>query len=182
MAETGDWARLRRDFHRLRTIKSWGSLRALFDVLFFDAGFQALFLHRLAHAAVGYRIPALPALCRRLSVALCGVDILPRAEIGGGCIIPHGLGIVIGGTAILGEDCTLLQGVTLGEARFDELACPKVGDRVTLGARATLLGAIVIGDDAMVAAGAVVLEDVPAGATVAGVPAKRLKPRSPQAG
>ncbi|MDY7093783.1 MAG: serine O-acetyltransferase [Acidobacteriota bacterium] len=177
MAATGDWGRLRRDFHRLRTIKGWSPLRALLDVLCFDAGFQALLLHRLAHAAVSRRIPALPALCRRLSVAFCGVDILPRAEIGGGCLIPHGLGIVIGGTAVLGEDCTLLQGVTLGEARFDELACPKVGDRVTLGARATLLGGIAVGDDAMVAAGAVVLEDVPAGATVAGVPAKELSTR-----
>jgi serine O-acetyltransferase len=181
VAATGDWARLRRDFHRLRTIKGWSPWRAFLDVLCFDAGFQALMLHRLAHAAVRAGIPAVPAFCRRLSVAFCGVDILPRAEIGGGCIIPHGVGIVIGGTAALGEDCTLLQGVTLGEARFDELACPKVGNRVTLGARATLLGGIEVGDDAMVAAGAVVLADVPAGATVAGVPARELEPRPPRA-
>lgn len=170
----GDWARLRQDFARLRQVKGWGTIRALADALLFDAGFQALVLHRLAHAAVTHRIPLLPPICRRLSIAYCSVDILPRAEIGGGCIIAHGLGIVIGGTAVLGEDCTLLQGVTLGEARFDELACPRVGDRVTLGARATLLGEITIGDDALIGAGAVVLQDVPAGAKAAGVPARVL--------
>lgn len=169
---TGEWARLRRDFARLRAIKGWSTARALADVALFDAGFQALALHRLAHAAARRGVPALPALCRRLSIGWCGVDILPRAEIGGGCVIAHGLGIVIGGTAVVGEDCTVLQGVTLGEARFDELACPRVGDRVTLGARATLLGDITIGDDAMIAAGAVVLADVPPHATAAGVPAR----------
>ncbi|MEM9290594.1 MAG: serine O-acetyltransferase [Acidobacteriota bacterium] len=171
---SGCWYRLGRDFSRLREVKGWGRLRTLGDVLLFDSGFQALILHRFAHALVGAGVPALPALLRRLSIALCSIDILPRAQIGGGCLIAHGLGIVIGGTGRLGEDCTLLHGVTLGEARFDELDCPHVGDRVTLGARATLLGGIVIGDDAMVAAGSVVLKDVPPGATAAGVPAKIL--------
>ena len=94
------------------------------------------------------------------------------ARIGGGCVIAHGLGTVIGGYSVIGEDCTILQGVTLGEARFEEITDPRIGDRVILGAGATLLGEITVGDDATVAAGAVVLEDVPAGAVVAGVPAR----------
>ena len=93
-------------------------------------------------------------------------------RFGGGCVIAHGLGTVIGGYSVIGEDCTILQGVTLGEARFEEITYPRVGDRVILGAGATLLGEITVGDDATVAAGAVVLEDVPAGAVVAGVPAR----------
>ncbi len=117
-------------------------------------------------------VPLFPAIFRRWGVAACAVDILPAAEIGGGCVIAHGVGSVIGGTSVLGEDCTILQGVTLGEARFSEVACPTVGDRVVLGAGAKLLGGVTVGDDAMIAAGAVVVEDVPAGCIAAGVPAR----------
>ena len=122
-------------------------------------------------------MPILPAVCRRWAIAQCAIDILPRADIGGGCIIAHGIGLVIGGRTVIGEDCTLLHGVTLGEVRFDELDCPRVGDRVTLGAGAIVLGGITIGDDAVVGAGAVVLHDVPPGAAVGGVPAKPLTRR-----
>lgn len=175
------WPRLRRDFRRLRRVKGRGFAAAFVDTVLFDAGFQALVLHRSAHTLVGWRVPVLPALLRRLSVAACGVDILPRAEIGGGCILAHGLGLVVGGTAIVGEDCTLLHGVTLGEARFDETACPRLGSGVTVGAGAILLGGIQVGDGATIGAGSVVLRDVPAGATVAGVPARVLREGSPEA-
>ena len=166
------WPRLRRDLDRRREFEGWSTLRALYEVLVIDSGFQALMLHRIAHTLRRWRIPILPGLLRRLGVALCGVDILPQARIGAGCVLSHGLGTVIGGTSVIGEDCTILQGVTLGEARFEETANPRVGDRVILGAGATLLGDITIGDDVMVAAGAVVLEDVPAGTVVGGIPAR----------
>lgn len=170
--------RLRRDFTRLRAVKGRGFWPALVDALLFDSGFQALFAHRMAHALAARGVPVLPALCRRWAVGACGVDILPRAEIGGGCIVAHGIGLVIGGRTVIGEDCTLLHGVTLGEVRFDELDCPVVGDRVTIGAGAKVLGGIRVGDDALIGAGAVVLADVPAGATVAGVPARVITQRS----
>jgi serine O-acetyltransferase len=168
----GDWARLRRDFDRLRRVKGRGLLFALIDSLLLDSGFQALLAHRLAHALAHRRVPLLPAVCRRWAIGACGVDILPRAEIGGGCIVAHGIGLVIGGETVIGENATLLHGVTLGEVRFDELACPRLGDRVTVGAGAAVLGGIAVGDDATIGAGAVVLADVPAGARVAGVPAR----------
>lgn len=168
------WDRVRRDLRRLREIKGWGFWRALLDGLLFDSGFQALLAHRLAHALIRHGIPVLPAICRRWAIGACGVDILPRADIGGGCIIAHGIGLVVGGRTVIGEDCTLLHGVTLGEARFDELDCPRLGDRVTVGAGAIVLGGIQIGDDALIGAGSVVVSDVPPGAVVAGVPAREL--------
>lgn len=171
------WPRLNRDFARLREIKGWGTLRTLIDALLLDNGFQALIAYRCANTLRQWRVPFLPAACRRLSIAFCGIDILPQAQIGGGCYIPHGVGLVIGGATVIGEDCTLLQGVTLGEARFDTDACPRVGDRVTIGAGAKILGGITVGDDAFVGAGAVVLEDVPPQHTAIGVPA-RTKPTS----
>ena len=166
------WPRLSRDFQRIREIKGWGAVRTLIDALILDSGFQALMLYRSGHTMRGWGIPFLPALCRRLSIALCGIDILPHAEIGCGCYIPHGVGIVVGGATVIGEDCTILQGVTFGESRFDTDACPRVGDRVTIGAGAKLLGAITVGDEAFIGAGAVVLDDVPPGQVAVGVPAK----------
>ena len=164
--------RLARDFRRLRQVKGRGFWPALLDAALLDSGFQALAVHRLAHTLLSWRVPVLPALCRRWAIGACGVDILPRAEIGGGCLIAHGLGLVVGGYTVIGEDCTLLQGVTLGEARFDELDYPRLGDRVTIGAGALVLGGVEVGDDATIAAGAVVVADVPAGAVAAGVPAR----------
>jgi serine O-acetyltransferase len=169
--------RLRRDVHRLREVKGRGFLIAFLDAVLFDSGFQALLAHRIAHALIGWRVPVLPAACRRWAIAACAVDILPRADIGGGCIIAHGIGLVIGGRTVIGEDCTLLHGVTLGEVRFDELVCPRVGDRVTIGAGAIVLGGITIGDDAVIGAGAVVLTDIPPGTAAAGVPARVLTRR-----
>jgi len=169
---TGFWSRLRRDFARLRAVKGRELAASLVDAFLFDSGFQALVAHRIAHSLSLAGIPLLPAICRRWAIAACAIDILPRAEIGGGCIVAHGIGLVIGGRTVIGEDCTLLHGVTLGEARFTELDCPRLGDRVTVGAGAIVLGRIEIGDDAMIGAGSVVLADVLAGTTVAGVPAR----------
>ena len=169
------WPRLGRDFRRLRDDNSWSTPRALWEALVLDNGFQALLLHRMAHTLRRWRVPLLPALLRRLGVTLCAIDILPIATIGGGCVIAHGLGVVIGGYSVIGEDCTILQGVTLGEARFEEITYPTVGDRAVLGAGAKLLGEITVGDDAVVGAGSVVLSDVPAGAVVAGVPARVIR-------
>ncbi|MEP7009659.1 MAG: serine O-acetyltransferase [Acidobacteriota bacterium] len=168
----GFWPRLQKDFARLRAVKGRGLTPSLIDAFLFDSGFQALVAHRLAHALTQTGIPLLPAVCRRWAIAACAIDILPRAEIGGGCIVAHGIGLVIGGRTVIGEDCTLLHGVTLGEARFTESDCPQLGNRVTVGAGAIVLGKIVIGDDAMIGAGSVVLADVGPGTTVAGVPAR----------
>ncbi len=112
-----------------------------------------------------------------------GVDIHPGARIGPGLFIDHGMGTVIGATAEIGRDVTLLHQVTLGaRGGARQGSCgkrhPTVGDRVVVGAGAKLLGPIRIGSDARIGANAVVLEDVPAGATAVGVPARIARRRS----
>lgn len=166
------WPNFRRDLRRIREIKGKGAFRTFLESILFDSGFQALVAYRIGSSFRRWGWPVVPAICRRWAIGSCGVDILPQARIGGGCYIAHGLGLVVGGTTVIGKDCTLLQGVTLGEARFTEDACPRIGDRVTIGSHASVLGGISVGDDAFVGAGAVVLEDVPAGSLAVGAPAR----------
>ena len=140
--------------------------------LFFK-GFLAIQTHRCAHAlhAAGRDLVAYHLQSR--SSELFGVDINPAAHIGCGVMLDHATGFVMGETARLGDDCSVLQGVTLGgTGKSDEDRHPKVGDRVLIGAHASILGNIRIGDGAKIAAGSVVLKPVPENCTVAGVPAK----------
>lgn len=146
--------------------------QALQPFLFFK-GFQALQAYRVGHAlwAAGRHTLAFH-LQSRVS-ELFQVDVHPAARIGKGIFLDHGTGIVIGETAVIGDDCSLLQGVTLGGTgaeRGDRH--PKIGKGVLLGAGAKVLGNIHIGDNAKVASGSVVLKPVPAGCTAAGVPAR----------
>jgi len=166
------WPNFRRDLRRISEIKGKGTFRTFVEAMLFDSGFQALAAYRMGSSFRKWGWPVLPAVFRRWAIGSCGIDILPQARIGGGCYIAHGLGLVVGGTTVIGEDCTLLQGVTLGEARFSEDACPRIGNRVTIGVNAVVLGGVSVGDDAFVGAGAVVLEDVPAASLAVGTPAR----------
>jgi serine O-acetyltransferase len=166
------WPNFRRDLRRIREIKGKGTFRTFVEAMLFDSGFQALAAYRMGSSFRKWGWPVLPAVFRRWAIGSCGIDILPQARIGGGCYIAHGLGLVVGGTTVIGEDCTLLQGVTLGEARFSEDACPRIGNRVTIGVNAVVLGGVSVGDDAFVGAGAVVLEDVAAASLAVGTPAR----------
>jgi len=118
---------------------------------------------------------------RHVALALSGLDFVPGAEVGPGLLMHHPHGIVIGGGAVLGADCTLLQNVTLGERFADGRPphdCPRLGDRVTIGAGACVLGGIVVGDGAVIGANAVVLSDVPMGGVAVGSPARVLELKS----
>ncbi len=142
-----------------------------FEILTSWAGVQALLAHRAAHALLGARVPLLPRAIAYLSRAVTGVEIHPAAEIGRGFFIDHGAGVVIGETAVIGERVTLYQGVTLGGTGFQRgKRHPTLGDNVTVGSGAKLLGPIAVGDGAKVGANTVVVEDVPPGATVVGNP------------
>jgi serine O-acetyltransferase len=143
------------------------------------AGLHALVLHRVAHLLWGYTHTKLFArVLSHVARFLTGVEIHPGASIGSGLFIDHGMGVVIGETAVVGDNVTMFHGVTLGGIRNKkEKRHPTVEDGVTLGARATVLGPITIGARSVVGAGAVVLTDVPADCTVVGVPpAQRIIP------
>jgi len=140
--------------------------------LFFK-GFQALQTQRVAHWLWGQGRETIALYLQSRMSEVFQVDIHPATRIGGGVFIDHGTGIVIGETAVIGDEVSMLQGVTLGgtgKERGDRH--PKIGKGVLLGANATVLGNIVIGDYAKVASGSVVLKPVPAGCTAAGVPAR----------
>jgi serine O-acetyltransferase len=142
-----------------------------FEILSSWAGVQALLAHRAAHALMEAGVPVLPRAIAYLTRAVTGVEIHPAAVIGNEFFIDHGAGVVIGETAVIGNRVTLYQGVTLGGTGFQRgKRHPTLGDNVTVGSGAKLLGPIAVGDGAKIGANTVVVEDVPPGATVVGNP------------
>jgi serine O-acetyltransferase len=142
-----------------------------FEILSSWAGVQALLAHRAAHALLDAGVPLLPRMIAYVTRSVTGVEIHPAARIGREFFIDHGSGVVIGETARIGNRVTLYQGVTLGGTGFQRgKRHPTLGDNVTVGSGAKLLGPIAVGDNAKVGANTVVVEDVPPGATVVGNP------------
>ncbi len=141
------------------------------EVVLTYPGFHARQFHRFAHRLHRRGIPLLPRLIAHLSRFLTGIEIHPGAVIGEGLFIDHGMGVVIGETAVIGDHCHLLQGVTLGGTSTRRVKRhPTLGNNVTVGAGAQIIGAITIGDHARIGAGSVVVANVPPNATVVGVP------------
>ncbi len=137
-------------------------------------GLHAIWLHRVAHrwwATPGGRLPA--RLLAHAARSMTGVEIHPGAQLGRRFFIDHGMGVVIGETAEVGDDVMIYHGVTLGGRSMARTKRhPTVGDRVVIGAGARVLGPVVLGADVQVGANAVVVKDVPAGAVVVGVPGR----------
>lgn len=149
--------------------------KTLVQAFLYFKGFLALQTHRIAHALYNDGRDLLAFHLQSRSSELFGVDINPAARIGAGIMFDHATGIVIGETAVVGNDCSILHGVTLGgTGKESEDRHPKIGERVMIGAGAKVLGNIKIGDMARIAAGSVVLKDVDSKCTVAGVPAKAV--------
>jgi serine O-acetyltransferase len=147
-----------------------------FEILTSWAGVQALLAHRAAHALLEARVPLLPRFIAYLTRAVTGIEIHPAAAIGREFFIDHGSGVVIGETVVIGNSVTLYQGVTLGGTGFQRgKRHPTLGDNVTVGSGAKLLGPIAVGDGAKIGANTVVIEDVPPGATVVGNPGHPVK-------
>ncbi len=143
-------------------------------------GFHALLIHRLAHRLRGAGVPVLPRLVSHFGRWVTGIEIHPGATIGKRFFIDHGMGVVIGETAEIGDDVMLYQGVTLGGTGKERgKRHPTLGNDVVVGVGAKVLGAITVGDGARIGAGAVVLRDVPPHATAVGVPAKVVAFRQP---
>jgi len=147
-----------------------------FEILTSWAGVQALLAHRAAHALMEAGVPLLPRAIAYLTRAITGIEVHPAAQIGREFFIDHGSGVVIGETAAIGNCVTLYQGVTLGGTGFQRgKRHPTLGNNVTVGSGAKLLGPIAVGDGAKIGANTVVVEDVPPGATVVGNPGHPVK-------
>jgi serine O-acetyltransferase len=146
-------------------------------------GVHAILAHRVAHALYGAGVPLLPRAIAAVARAVTGVEIHPAARIGNGFFIDHGMGVVIGETAEIGNDVTLYQGVTLGGTGFATgKRHPTVEDNVTIGSGAKLLGPITVGHGAKIGANSVVIHDVPPNSTVVGNPGHpvRIEGRRPE--
>lgn len=156
--------------------------RNLAEVLLYP-GLHAILLHRVAHALHRRGVAFLPRLISQLSRFLTGIEIHPGATIGRGFFIDHGMGVVIGETAEIGDWVMLYQGVTLGgTGKQKGKRHPTVEDHVVIGVGAIVLGDITIGEGARIGGGAVVVKDVPPHATAVGVPARVVATRDPRTG
>ncbi len=147
--------------------------RSYLEVLFCYPGLHAIWLHRIAHWLWNHHLKFLARLLSHINRFLTGIEIHPGAKIGRRVFIDHGMGVVIGETAEVGDDVLIYQGVVLGgTSKEKKKRHPTIKDRVVIGAGAIVLGDITIGDGAKIGSGSVVIKDVPSGATVVGVPGR----------
>lgn len=152
--------------------------RSPLEVMLVYPGLHAVWLHRAAHAMWRRDIKLGARLLAHFNRFATGIEVHPAARIGRRVVIDHGMGVVIGETATVGDGCLLYKGVNLGGTNLERtVRHPQVGNRVVIGANACILGAIRIGDRARIGSGSVVVKDVPAGATVVGVPARIIVPK-----
>jgi serine O-acetyltransferase len=150
--------------------------KGVLEILLCYPGFHAIIMHRIAHWLYKHHIPLIPRLISHISRFLTGIEIHPGARIGRRFFIDHGMGVVIGETAEIGDDVLIYQGVTLGGTGKEKgKRHPTIGNRVVIGAGAVVLGPITIGDDSRIGAGSVVVNSVPPGSTVVGVPGRVIK-------
>lgn len=146
------------------------------EVYFLYSGFRAVRIYRMANWFYRHDMKLIARYLSQRARHKTGIEIHPGATIGKGLFIDHGMGVVIGETAEIGDYCTLYQGVTLGGTGKDQgKRHPTIGNNVMIGSGAKVLGPFTVGENARVAAGAVVLSEVPPGATAVGVPAKIVR-------
>ncbi|MDW8354339.1 MAG: serine O-acetyltransferase [Bryobacterales bacterium] len=152
--------------------------KSVLEILLCYPGFHAILLHRLAHRLYCWRIPLIPRLISQIGRWLTGIEIHPGAKIGRRFFIDHGMGVVIGETAEIGDDVLLYQGVTLGGTGKEKgKRHPTIGNHVVIGAGAKVLGNIRIGNHVKIGAGSVVIHSVPDHSTVVGVPGRVVRTR-----
>jgi serine O-acetyltransferase len=146
------------------------------EIILTYAGIQAVLNHRITHWFYKHKVPFFPRAISQISRFYTGIEIHPGAEIGRKLFIDHGMGVVIGETAIIGNEVTLYQGVTLGGTGKERgKRHPTIGNNVVISAGAKVLGSITIGNNVIIGAGAVVINDVPDDCTVVGVPGRIVK-------
>lgn len=152
------------------------AVRNTFEIITLYPGVHALLNHRIAHFFYKHKLFYLARLVSQLSRFFTGIEIHPGATIGKRLFIDHGSGVVIGETTEIGDDCTIFQGVTLGGTGKDHgKRHPTLGNNISVGSGSRILGPVHIGDNAKIAANAVVLTDVPNDSTVVGIPAEIVR-------
>lgn len=169
---------LRRDisYNITRTMEYDPAAHSRMQVLFLYPHIKALVMHRLSHFYWRHHRYFLARANSNIARRWTGIEIHPGAHIGKGLIIDHGMGVVIGETAIVGEDCLIYHGVTLGGTGKEHCKRhPTLGNRVMIGSGAKILGNITLGDDVKVGANAVVTKDVPSNCTAVGIPARIIQ-------
>ena len=166
--------RMRKDVQAV--FKRDPAARNLCEVIFCYPGLHAIWLYRLAHFLWVREFISLARFISHISRFLTGIEIHPGAKIGKRFFIDHGMGVVIGETSEIGDDVLIYQGVVLGgTTRERKKRHPTVGNYVVIGAGATILGPVKIGDGARIGSGSVVVKSVPAGATVVGIPGRVME-------
>lgn len=156
--------------------------RSTWEVLTCYPGFHAISMHRLSHWLWGHHLRWLARVLSHFTRWLTGIEIHPGATIGRRVFIDHGMGVVIGETAVIGNDCTLYHGVTLGGTSWNKgKRHPTLEAGVVIGAGAKVLGPLTVGEGAKIGSNAVVVRDVPPGATAVGIPARIVEPGREQA-
>lgn len=160
----------------LKTYKSYDpAAKSLWEIAILYPGPKAIFLHRCANFLYSHRLFFLARLVAEISRCLTGIEIHPGATIGRRLVIDHGMGVVIGETAEVGDDCIIFHGVTLGGVKFDPVKRhPTVGNKVMIGAGAKVLGPVLLGDGCRIGANAVVFTDVAPQVVVLGPPSSVL--------
>ena len=153
----------------------------IFEILFAYPGFHAREFHRFAHTLYSWHIPFFPRWISHIGRFLTGIEIHPGAALGEGVFIDHGMGVVIGETAVVGDYVTIYQGVTLGGTSLQKVKRhPTLGNHVVVGVGAKLIGNITIGDNTRIGAGSVVVKSVPPNTTVVGNPGRVVAVRDPE--
>ena len=173
------WERFKED---IRTIKERDpAAKNLVEIFLCYPGLHAIWLHRIAHFLYEQSWYTTARLVSHFNRGFTGIEIHPGAKIGRRFFIDHGMGVVIGETSEIGDDCLIYKGVVLGGTTLErKKRHPTLGNRVIIGSNSTVLGAITIGDGARIGSGSVVVKPVPAGATVVGVPGRIVESLTPE--
>jgi serine O-acetyltransferase len=173
------WERLKED---IRTIKERDpAAKNVVEIFLCYPGLHAIWLHRIAHALYQRKWFTTARLVSHFSRWFTGIEIHPGVKIGRRLFIDHGMGVVMGETTEIGDDCLIYKGVVLGGTTLEKKKRhPTLGNRVIIGSNSTILGAITIGDGARIGSGSVVVKPVPPGTTVVGVPGRIVESLTPE--
>jgi serine O-acetyltransferase len=173
------WERLKED---IRTIKERDpAAKNVVEIVLCYPGLHAIWLHRIAHALYQRGWFTTARLVSHFSRGFTGIEIHPGVKIGRRLFIDHGMGVVMGETTEIGDDCLIYKGVVLGGTTLEKKKRhPTLGNRVIIGSNSTVLGAITIGDGARIGSGSVVVKSVPPGTTVVGVPGRIVESLTPE--